>query len=80
MYVADVSEVHLQRTFAKVDTGVAKVGTNVAYIAMVIHVCCKSLFKMFHLFHRYVASALSGCCIYCNGYVASVSFTYFICF
>jgi hypothetical protein len=80
MYVADVSEVPLQHTFAKVDTGVAKVGTDVAYIAMVIHVCCKSLFKIFYLFHRYVASALSGCCIYCNDYVASVSSKYFIYF
>jgi hypothetical protein len=28
---------------------VAKVDQNVAHVAMAIHVCCKSLFKMFHL-------------------------------
>jgi hypothetical protein len=31
---------------------VAKVDRDVAYIAMVIHACCKSLFQMFHLFLR----------------------------
>jgi hypothetical protein len=29
---------------------VAKVDRDVAYVAMVIHVCCKRLFQMFHLF------------------------------
>ena len=28
---------------------VAKVYQNVAYVAMVVHVCCKGLFLMFHL-------------------------------
>jgi hypothetical protein len=32
---------------------------DVAYVAMVIHVYCKCLFKMFHIFQTYVASALS---------------------
>ena len=50
----------------------AKVDPNVAHVAMVIHVCCKSLFKMFHMFQTYVASALSIYCLYCNGYVACV--------
>jgi hypothetical protein len=36
---------------------VAKVDSNVAYVAMVVHVCCKLLFPMFHLFFQtYVAS------------------------
>jgi hypothetical protein len=29
---------------------VAKVDWDAAYIAMVVHVCCKVLFLMFHLF------------------------------
>jgi hypothetical protein len=29
---------------------VAKVDQDVAFIAMAIHVCCKRLFQMFHLF------------------------------
>jgi hypothetical protein len=53
---------------------------DVAYLAMAIHICCKSFFKMFHLFQRYVASVLSGCCICRNAYVASVCPKIFICF
>ena len=29
---------------------VAKVDRDVSYVAMVVHVCCKLLFSMFHLF------------------------------
>jgi hypothetical protein len=29
---------------------VAKVDRDVAYVAMVMHVCCKRLFQMFQLF------------------------------
>jgi hypothetical protein len=47
---------------------------------MVIHVCCKSLLKMFHLFQTHVASVLSGCCICCNGYVTNICSKCFICF
>jgi hypothetical protein len=55
---------------------VAKVDRNVA---MIVHICCKCLFPKFHpffqtyvasvfiwmlhMFHTYVASVLSGCCI-----------------
>jgi hypothetical protein len=58
---------------------VAKVDRDVAYVAMVVYVCCKRLFPMFHLFfqtyvtgmfiwmlhmlHIYVANVLSGCCV-----------------
>jgi hypothetical protein len=39
---------------------VAKVDRDVAYVAMVVHVCCKLLFPMFLLFfHMYVASVFS---------------------
>jgi hypothetical protein len=58
---------------------VAKVDQDVAYIAIVVHVCYKCLLPMFHLcfwmyvtsvfiwmlhmFHTYVACVLSGCCV-----------------
>jgi hypothetical protein len=58
---------------------VEKVDRDVAYVAIVVHVCCKLLFLMFHLFfhthfasmfiwmlhmfYTYVASVLSGCCV-----------------
>jgi hypothetical protein len=36
---------------------IEKVDQNVAYVTMVVHVCCKLLFLMFHLFFQtYVAS------------------------
>jgi hypothetical protein len=57
----------------------AKVDRDVAFVAMVVLVCCKLLFSMFylffhthivsvyiwmlHMFHTYVASALFGCCV-----------------
>jgi hypothetical protein len=31
---------------------VAKVDWDVAYVAMIVHVCCKCLFPMFHVFFR----------------------------
>jgi hypothetical protein len=38
---------------------VAKVNRDVAYIAMAIHLCCKRLFQLFHLFFQmYVANVL----------------------
>jgi hypothetical protein len=59
---------------------VTKIDQDIAYVAMIVHVCCKRPFPMFHLFfqtnvasmfiwkfhmfHIYVASVLSGCCIY----------------
>jgi hypothetical protein len=39
-----------------------------AYVAVAIHVRCKCIFQMFHMFHTYVASVLSGCCICYSGY------------
>jgi hypothetical protein len=43
---------------------VAKLDQDVAYVAMVVHVCCKHLFKTFHLFfRRMLLVGLSGCCI-----------------
>jgi hypothetical protein len=58
---------------------VAKVDWDVAYVAMVVHICCKRLFPMFylffqtyvarmfiwmlHMFYTYVASVLFECCV-----------------
>jgi hypothetical protein len=60
-------------------TDATKVDRDVAHIVMVVHVCCKLLFLMFHLFfsdvcckcvyldcicfHTYDTSVLSGCCV-----------------
>jgi hypothetical protein len=59
---------------------VVKVDPDVAHVAMAIYVCCKSLFKMFHLFYTYVANVITGGCICCNGFVTSVFSKRFICF
>jgi hypothetical protein len=42
---------------------VVKVDRDVAHVVIAIHVCCKRLFEMFHLFQTYVVSVLSVCCI-----------------
>jgi hypothetical protein len=53
-------------------TDVAKVDRDVAYVAMVVHVCCKRLFPMFHFFRRMLQVCLFGCCICFHTYVPSV--------
>jgi hypothetical protein len=40
---------------------------DVAYVALVVHVCCKYMFQMFHLFQTYVVCVLYVCFICCNG-------------
>jgi hypothetical protein len=53
-----------QRYVVSVSMDVAKVDRDVLYVAMVVHVCCKSLFQMFHLFFkRMLQVCLSRCCI-----------------
>ena len=43
---------------------VAKIDRDVAYVAMVVHVCCKRLFPIFYLFFRRMLQVcLFGCCI-----------------
>jgi hypothetical protein len=37
---------------AKVDWDITKIDRDVAYVAIVVHVCCKHLSPMFHLFFR----------------------------
>jgi hypothetical protein len=43
-------------------TDVAEVDRDVVYVAMVVHVCCKHLSPMFHLFFSYVCCK----CVYLN--------------
>jgi hypothetical protein len=44
---------------------VSKVDQDVAHVAMVVHVGCKRLFQMFHLFFRRMLQVcLFGCCIF----------------
>jgi hypothetical protein len=60
---------------------IGKVDRDVAHIAIAIHVCCKRLFKVYHLFFRritYVVSVLFGCCICFHTNVASVCSKCFI--
>jgi hypothetical protein len=70
--VACVSEVcckcfrdMLQASIQNVST-VSVFYLDVAYVAVVIHICCKHLLKMFHMFQTYVTSVLSECCICCK--------------
>jgi hypothetical protein len=37
---------------------VVKVDWDVAYVAMVVHVCCKLVFPMFHLFFQTYAASM----------------------
>jgi hypothetical protein len=73
----------------------AKVNQDVAYVAMVVHICCKGLLPMFnlyfwmyvasvfiwmlHMFHTYVACVLSECCV-CLQMFSSVFRYLFKCF
>jgi hypothetical protein len=41
---------------------VAKVDRDITHVVMVIHICFKCMFQIFHLFQTYVASVLSRCC------------------
>jgi hypothetical protein len=59
----------------------AKVDQDVAYVTMVVHVCCKLLFPMFHLFFQtYVASVFIWMLCMVHTYVASVLFRCCVCF
>jgi hypothetical protein len=53
-------------------TDATKVYRDVAYVAMVVHVCCKLWFSMFHLFFRRMLQVcLTGCCICFHTYDAN---------
>ena len=74
---------------------VSKMDRDVAHVTMVAHVCCKRLFKMFHLFfqtyvvsvfiwmlhmfYTYVVSVLSACCV-CLQWFSSVFRCFCKCF
>jgi hypothetical protein len=76
----------------KVDRDDIKIDRDVAYVIMVIHVCFKRMFQMFHLFQMYVTSVSSRCCKNISGccicsmanwlymYVANICSKCFICF
>ena len=58
--------------------GVAKIDRDIAHVAIVVHVCCKHPFQMFHLlFHTYVASVLIWMLHMFHTYVARVCSKYF---
>ena len=69
-------------------TNVAKVDQNVAYVAMVVHICCKGLFPMFHLcFWTYVISVfyldvayVSHICCKCFIWILHIFTMIFKCF
>jgi hypothetical protein len=42
---------------------VAKVDWDFTYVVMILHVCCKCLFLMFHLFFSDVCCKCAGSCI-----------------
>jgi hypothetical protein len=44
---------------------VAKVDRDVAYVAMVVHLCCKHLLPMFHLFFRCMLQEYLSRCFIC---------------
>ena len=66
---------------------VAKVDYDVAYVAMAIHACCKSMFSMFHLFLRRMLQAfyldvayVSRICCKCFIWKLHIVATAFKCF
>jgi hypothetical protein len=74
--VSDVLEVRCKcfmRMLQVFHADVVKVDRDVAFVAMVVHVCCKLLFPMFYLF-PYV------CCKCVHLYVAYVSHICYECF
>jgi hypothetical protein len=61
-YVSSVSDV--SKICCKCFVQMLQKYRDVAYVAMVINICCKRLFPMFHLFFRRMLQVcLSECCI-----------------
>jgi hypothetical protein len=66
MFQAYVSNV-FRLTLQVFHLDVAKIDLNVAYVAMVIHVCAQEhVSKCFICFQTYVAIVLSECCTCCK--------------
>ena len=60
---------------------VAKVDRDICICAMVVHISCKLIFPMFHLFfHTYIASVFIWILHMFRTYVASVLFGCCVCF
>jgi hypothetical protein len=74
-YVSSVSDVFVGM-FQVFHADVTKVDRDIAYVAMIVHVCCKCRFVMFHLsFQMYVASVFIWMCVY----VSHICCKYFVC-
>jgi hypothetical protein len=49
---------------------IAKVDRDIAYVVIAIHVCCKRVFQIFHLFfRRMLQMCLFRCCICCKCFI-----------
>jgi hypothetical protein len=56
---------------------VIKVDQDVAYVVISVHVRCKCMFQIFHLFFRRMLQVcLSGCCKCLSGYCISFAMTF----
>jgi hypothetical protein len=69
-----------ERYVASVSDDVAKVDRDIAYVAIVAHICCKGMFLMFHLcFQTYIANVFIWMLHMFHTYVASVLCRYCVC-
>jgi hypothetical protein len=58
---------------------VAKIDRDVAYVAIIVNLCCKRLFSLFHLFfHIYVVSVFIWMLHMFHTYVVSVLFRCYV--
>ena len=58
---------------------VAKVDRDIAYVAMVVHVCYKLLFLLFQLFfHTYVAGVFNRISHICFTHILQVSYVVYV--
>jgi hypothetical protein len=63
-YVSNISDVYVQLF----RMNVAKIDRDIAYVTMVVHICCKRLFPMFHLFFRRILQVCLSWCYICFTY------------
>jgi hypothetical protein len=53
---------------------ITKVDQDVSYVAMVVHICCKRVFQMFHLFFKRMLQV----CLWDVAYVSHICYKCFI--
>jgi hypothetical protein len=59
---------------------VTKINRDIAYVAMIVQVCCKYVFPIFHLFFKCMLQmCLSGCCICFTHILQVVLFGCYVC-